>query len=98
MLKNSASRQLGCRALQLSASALLLASQVSFAALSENLTISNPKALALGNAVTADPPGIDSIHFNPAGLARVHGREGLFKLAFAHFNLQADFGSYSSYG
>ena len=96
MLKNSASRQLRCRALRLSASALLLASQVSFAALSENLTISNPKALALGNAVTADPPGIDSIHFNPAGLARVHGREGLFKLAFAYFNLQADFGSYSS--
>ncbi|MEE2731508.1 MAG: outer membrane protein transport protein [Pseudomonadota bacterium] len=77
------------------ASALLAVSQASHSALSENLTIANPKALALGNAVTADPPGIDSIHFNPAGLARVHGREGLFKLALAHFNLQADFGSYS---
>lgn len=40
------------------------------AALMENLTTS-VTAMALGNAVTADPPGIDSIHFNPAGLARI---------------------------
>ena len=78
----------------LCASVLLVASQASYSAISENLTIANPKALALGNAVTADPPGVDSIHFNPAGLARVHGREGLFKLTLAYFNLQADFGSY----
>src|SRR6185369_10015277 len=42
------------------------------AALVENLTTS-VTAMALGNAVTADPPGIDSIHFNPAGLARLVG-------------------------
>lgn len=42
------------------------------AALTENLTTS-VVAMALGNAVTADPPGIDSIHFNPAGLARLTG-------------------------
>ncbi|WP_377703637.1 OmpP1/FadL family transporter [Pseudoduganella sp. UC29_71] len=42
------------------------------AALVENLTTS-VTAMALGNAVTADPPGIDSIHFNPAGLARIRG-------------------------
>lgn len=76
------------------ASALLFASPFSSAAIVDNLTIANPKALALGNAVTADPPGVDSIHFNPAGLARVHGREGLFKLTAAYFNLQADFGEY----
>jgi long-subunit fatty acid transport protein len=29
--------------------------------------------MAMGNAVTADPPGIESIHFNPAGLARLTG-------------------------
>jgi hypothetical protein len=29
--------------------------------------------MAMGNAVTADPPGINSIHFNPAGLARITG-------------------------
>ena len=42
------------------------------AALVENLTTS-VVAMALGNAVTADPPGIDSVHFNPAGLARLQG-------------------------
>lgn len=36
-------------------------------ALAENLTVS-PEALSMGNAVTADPPGIFSIHYNPAGL------------------------------
>lgn len=42
------------------------------AALTENLTTS-VVAMSLGNAVTADPPGIASIHFNPAGLARLTG-------------------------
>lgn len=42
------------------------------AALTENLTTS-VVAMSLGNAVTADPPGIASIHFNPAGLARLSG-------------------------
>src|ERR1035437_8354599 len=42
------------------------------AALNVNLLIS-PTAMSLGNAVTADPPGIESIHFNPAGLARMTG-------------------------
>jgi long-subunit fatty acid transport protein len=42
------------------------------AALTENLTTS-VVAMAMGNAVTADPPGIASIHFNPAGLARLEG-------------------------
>jgi len=42
------------------------------AALTDNLTVS-VTGMALGNAVTADPPGIDSIHFNPAGLARLEG-------------------------
>ena len=36
----------------------------------DNLLI-DPAAMAMGNAVTADPPGINSIHFNPAGLARI---------------------------
>jgi long-subunit fatty acid transport protein len=40
------------------------------ATLTENLAVS-PVAMSLGNAVTADPPGLDSIHFNPAGLARI---------------------------
>jgi len=42
------------------------------AALTDNL-LTSPTAMSLGNAVTADPPGIESIHFNPAGLARLTG-------------------------
>lgn len=44
------------------------------AQLVQNLTI-HPKALALGNAVTADPPGIMAIHYNPAGLTKLDGRQ-----------------------
>lgn len=73
---------------------LLLAPSIGTAALVDNLTIGNPKALSLGNAVTADPPGVDSIHYNPAGLARVQGREALLKLAVAYFNFRAEFGDY----
>lgn len=46
----------------------LLATPAS-AVLTDSLTIGNAKAISLGHAVTADPPGIDAIHFNPAGLA-----------------------------
>lgn len=63
------------------------------AQLTHNITLGNPKALSLGNAVTADPPGIDSIHFNPAGLARIKGRERSFKLIAAHMVLEADIGA-----
>lgn len=73
----------------------LLIPAVGQAELVNNLTIGNPKALALGNAVTADPPGVDSIHFNPAGLARVKGREALLKLTLASFNFNVEFGDFS---
>lgn len=62
------------------------------AQLTHNITLGNPKALALANAVTADPPGIDSIHFNPAGLAKIKGRERSFKVILAHMTLEADIG------
>jgi long-subunit fatty acid transport protein len=54
------------------AAALALAGAGAQAALTENIAVS-PVAMSLGNAVTADPPGIGSIHFNPAGLARLEG-------------------------
>lgn len=44
----------------------------SHAQLGQNLSV-DMKALSMGNAVTADPPGINSIHFNPAGLSRIDG-------------------------
>jgi long-subunit fatty acid transport protein len=52
------------------ACAAALLSTAARAALTENLAVS-PVAMSMGNAVTADPPGLDSIHFNPAGLARI---------------------------
>jgi long-subunit fatty acid transport protein len=43
------------------------------ASFTENIGTS-PHAMSMGNAVTADPNGHDSIHFNPAGLTRLKGR------------------------
>ncbi|OUS25491.1 hypothetical protein A9Q99_21365 [Gammaproteobacteria bacterium 45_16_T64] len=60
------------------------------------MTVGNAKALALGNAVTADPPGIDSIHFNPAGLAKLKGEQYNLKLLFASFNFKAEFGDHDA--
>lgn len=73
------------------ASAIFFASHAQ-AQLLNNITMGNPKALALGNAVTADPPGIDSIHFNPAGLAKIKGRQRQVKLLVAHMELESKFG------
>src|SRR4051794_19699235 len=50
-----------------------LAANEARASFTENIG-TDPKAMSLGNAVTADPPGIDSIHFNPAGLSRLQGK------------------------
>jgi long-subunit fatty acid transport protein len=74
------------------ASAIFFVSQAQ-AQLLNNVTMGNPKALALGNAVTADPPGIDSIHFNPAGLAQIKGRQRQVKLLVAHMELESQFGA-----
>jgi long-subunit fatty acid transport protein len=52
--------------------ALALLASGAQAGVTDNVATS-PTAMALGNAVTADPPGIESIHFNPAGLARLKG-------------------------
>lgn len=60
------------------------------AALTENLAI-NPTAMSLGNAVTADPPGVDSIHFNPAGLARIKGNLEAHTFTVASIRTHASF-------
>ena len=54
---------------------LLALPQIAFAALFENLLTFNPKALALGNAVSADYVGIDSLQYNPAAL--IHMNPGI---------------------
>lgn len=69
----------------------LFVSTQSHAQLAQNIFIGNPKALSLGNAVTADPPGTDAIHFNPAGLTRLKGRQFELKGVAADFSLEATF-------
>ena len=63
----------------------------------QNLFIASPKALALGNAVTADPPGVDSIHFNPAGLLQGIGRQRQLKFVVGVLDSQTDIISTPSY-
>ncbi|HET8706880.1 MAG TPA: outer membrane protein transport protein [Pseudomonadales bacterium] len=72
--------------------ALAGAASTVHAEITTNLTLGNPKALAMGNAVTADPPGIDSIHFNPAGLAKIKGRQYQWKILAADIVSETDFG------
>jgi len=52
----------------------LAAVSIAHADITDNIGI-DPKAMSMGNAVTADPPGLASIHFNPAGLARIDANE-----------------------
>lgn len=76
MLRNvfrARARSLGVLAAGATLAGLLGLPTDSRAALSENLGTS-VVAMSLGNAVTADPPGLDAIHFNPAGLTRMTGR------------------------
>ncbi|CBL45998.1 Hypothetical protein HDN1F_24150 [gamma proteobacterium HdN1] len=82
------------RLVQLGVFLSLAAPMAAQAALTENLTIGNAKALALGNAVTADPPGIDSVHFNPAGLEQMKGRQTELKLVSGAFSIELGFGDY----
>ncbi len=50
--------------------AIVLFSSTSYSMFTEQLAI-DTKAISLANTVTADPPGIMSIHYNPAGLSRL---------------------------
>ena len=72
-------------------------SGVAHAQLAQNLLIGNAKALSLGNAVTADPPGIDSIHFNPAGLSRLRGTQYELKFIAADVAVEGEFNSNPRY-
>jgi long-subunit fatty acid transport protein len=66
-----------------------LACHRAHAQLAQNLTVANAKALSLANAVTADPPGIDSIHFNPAGLALLAARQYQLKVVAGQFVIES---------
>lgn len=71
--------------------------QPASAAFTDSITIGNPKALALGHAITADPPDIDSIHFNPAGLAKYKGRRMYLKAILGLFSTEMELGGHGEY-
>ncbi|MFZ5755759.1 MAG: OmpP1/FadL family transporter [Pseudomonadota bacterium] len=66
------------------------------AELATNIAI-DVKAMALGNAVTADPPGIMAIHFNPAGLAKLEGRRVDLQFIAVDFALNSEFSAPPGY-
>ncbi|RJP89671.1 MAG: hypothetical protein C4518_09770 [Desulfobacteraceae bacterium] len=47
-----------------------LTGTLAHAAFNEQIAI-DPKAISMANACTADPPGLGSIHYNPAGLSKM---------------------------
>lgn len=68
----------------------VLASPAAVAQLATNIAI-DVRAMSLGNAVTADPPGISAIHFNPAGLAKLEGRRIDLQFIAVDFALNSTF-------
>ena len=61
-----------------------------FAHLGLNLSV-DIRSLTMGNAVTADPPGISAIHFNPAGLTKLKGLQTDVQGIIANFDIQKEF-------
>ena len=61
------------------------------ASIVDDLEVGSPRALSLANAVTADPPGIYSIHFNPAGLAKIKENTYTVNVIAVSFDFHTDF-------
>jgi len=80
------------------AAVLLFGAASAQAQLAHNLTIGNPKAMALGNAVTADFTGVDSVHYNPAALTKLKGRQTTVKFITGMMDIRADFEAPPDYG
>ena len=67
------------------------------AQLATNISI-DLRALSLGNAVTADPPSISAVHYNPAGLARLDGRRVDYQFLSAIFTMESEFSAPPGFG
>jgi len=76
----------------------LLMASVAQAQLANNLTIGNPKAMALANAVTADSTGVDAVHYNPAALTKLKGRQTTVKFLTGVMDIRAEFEAPPGYG
>lgn len=68
------------------------------AQLANDLTIGNPKAMAMANAITADSSGIDAVHYNPAALTKLKGRQSTVKLLTGVMDIRAEFEAPPDYG
>jgi len=75
---------------------LSVSSSLVFAQLANNLMVDGA-ALSLGNAVTADPPKIHSIHYNVAGLSRLKGRHVSVSSTFAYAQNKTEFSAPPDY-
>lgn len=75
----------------------MVGSQSSHAMLAQNLSV-DLRSLSLGNAVTADPPGINAIHFNPAGLTKIKGLQLDVNLLMADFAIEGDLSAPKGFG
>lgn len=71
-------------------------SSVSHAQLAQNLAI-DLKSLSMGNAVTADPPGVYAIHFNPAALTRIDGLQTDVQLFMGAFDISRELSAPQGY-
>jgi len=74
---------------------LLLASGAG-AQLATNIAV-DVKAMSMAHAVTADPPGIMAIHFNPAGLGKLRGRRMDLHFLGVDFGLNSEFSAPPDY-
>ena len=83
-------------ALRLLAAACGMMASAASAQLANNIAI-DVKAMSMGHAVTADPPGISAIHFNPAGLAKLDGRRMDLQFVGADFSLESEFSAPPGY-
>jgi long-subunit fatty acid transport protein len=65
-------------------------SSAAFAQLGTNLSV-DVRSLAMGNAVTADPPGVSAVHFNPAALTKIEGLQTDVQGILANFDVKREF-------
>lgn len=71
-------------------------SNLANAQLGQDLSV-DMRSLSLGNAVTADPPGISAVHFNPAALAKLDGLQTDVQGILANFAIKRDYSAPADY-
>ncbi len=70
--------------------ALVFLAGGAWAAMHEQMAI-DPRGIALGNALSADPPGPMSIHYNPAGLMHIRGKVLDAGITYPNIKIKARF-------